>query len=233
VVGAILFGSVARHTDTERSDIDLLFVSDDGQHDSARQVVMQAVRQFPRGLRIAASVESYSRLSHFADLGDPFVRAILGEGEILLDSDERLAKLRTRCADPSHVPEAHAAARYLHSKALFHHRRVQRHLYDLLGDLQLSLMARAQALALLDRGTSSPGVFHDLSDWGRLEELLRERGLRADLLARARALIEAHQNAFETEVLAEFRRRFYDVAEELERAFADASSFENVDGGCT
>jgi predicted nucleotidyltransferase len=232
VVGVILFGSVARHADTNRSDIDLLFVSDDGQHEPARQVVMGAVRQFPAELRIAANIESYDRLSHFADLGDPFVRTILGEGQILVDSDERLAKLRTRCADSSLVPNARAAARYLHSKALFHHRRVQRHLYDLLGELQLSLMARAQALALIGRGPSPPSIFHDLSDWERLEELLRDQGLQENLLVRARSLINAHQNAFETEVLAEFRSRFYDVAEELDRAFTDASSFDGGEG-CT
>src|SRR6185436_2992313 len=96
---------------------------------------------------------------------------------------------------------------------------VHEHLHQLLGDLQLSLMARAQSLAIQTRGVSSPETFFELSEWPALDEILREYGLPEALRREARLLIDAHKDSTATPLFAELRQRFSEIAEELERAF--------------
>ena len=149
----------------------------------------------------------------------PFVRTVLGKGVILRDTDDALAALQVSCRDPGRLPKPADAAQYLHAKALYHHRRVHEHLYRLLGDLQLSLMARAQALAIRANGIPSPETFFILSDWSNLDPILRDCGFPEDVEREARLLVQAHKESATTPLFADFRQRFSDVAETLERAF--------------
>jgi len=229
LLGAILFGSVARGTEHDTSDIDLLFVVSSLHRDAAADIVTalaRAAREYP----LAANCDSYERLRHFAELGDPFVRTIFAEGEILHDTNQLLARLSEACRDPQRVPDKAAAARQLHTKALFHHRRVHEHLDELLGDVQLSLMARAQAIALLAESSPAPETFVAISTWPGLESVLRDRGIDGTIAEEARALVAAYKQPFSTEVLADFRQRLSDVAEQLERAY-DALQGEKKEAG--
>lgn len=215
MIGAVLFGSVARGEDTDASDIDLLFVARDDVREKTKALIIDEARTLRR---LSASCESDVRLRLFVKSGDPFVRAIFMEGRILRDTDACLEGLAALCRDPDSLPTAHEAAEYLHSKALIHHRRVHEHLHQLPGDLQLSLMARAQALAILAKGTSSPATFVELSAWPELAAILRGYGLPDDVIAETGTLIGAHKGNAEP-LFAEFQRRFSDAAEALERLF--------------
>jgi len=218
LIGAVLFGSVARRTDTEHSDVDLLFALTDVNRDAAAEQISTLARQVAGSDKVAASSESYSRLRYFADLGDPFVRTIIGEGEILRDQYGLLMRLREHCLDRTCLPHRDSTVRYLRSKALFHHRRVQEHLYELLNDLQLSLMARGQAISVLSTAPTSPADYFALSNWPDFEGVLRECGVDASACDEGRVLVEAHKAGFSNNLFAEFQRRLSFVAQELELA---------------
>lgn len=183
-----------------------------------KEVVRRTARAISQNVRVSASCESDARLRRFVGLGDPFVRTVLGQGVLLRDTGGTLAALQSSCCDASQLPAPAEAAQYLHSKALFHHRRVHEHLHQILGDLQLSLMARIQALAVRTNGVSTPETFFELSTWPALDDVLRACGLPEEIRRETRLLIEAHKED-SSRLFSEFRQRFSDVAEELERAF--------------
>jgi len=196
-----------------------LFVARDEEWDQTKALITECVRCMPREPRLAANCESRARLRRFVMLGDPFVRTVFGTGRILRDKDASLAELRALCCDPDSLPAPQETVRYLRSKARFHHRRVHDHLQQLQGDLQLSLMARAQSVAIQKNGLLSPETFFDLSVWTVLERILRESGMPAELTSEAGRLIAAHKNPDATGLFADFRQRFSNVAQELERSF--------------
>lgn len=229
MLGVVLFGSVARCSDTASSDIDLLLVVADMHRDAAAAAVTALARDSTTH-RIAASCDSYSRLRHFIDLGDPFVRTIFAEGVILHDTSGLLAELIAACRDQIRVPEHVIAAQYLHAKAVFHHRRVHEHLYELLGDLQLSLMARAQAIALLSDAAPTPDTFVLISRWSGLVDLLRANGIDEEIINTAQALVNAHKVPSSDELFGEFTTRFSSVAERLARTYDMLTSRLPPDG---
>ena len=221
LLGAVLFGSVARGTDTATSDVDVLFVLPESQAESTADSITRLARQASRQYRIAVSSDTVDRLQHFVDVGDPFVRTIFGQGEILRDTNGLLSALHARCHDPNGLPDVKDAAQYLHAKALFHHRRVYEQLYELLGDLQLSLMARFQALSLLANSEPTPDSFFRVSTWDGAKASLGDGVLDEESCAVAQLLIEAHKKASEVQLFSEFRQCFSTVAEKLELAYID------------
>ena len=191
----------------------------ESQAESTADSITKLARRASRPYRIAVSSDTVDRLQHFVDIGDPFVRTIFGQGEILRDTNGLLSALCVRCHDPSALPDVKDAAQYLHAKALFHHRRVHEQLYELLGDLQLSLMARLQALSLLAKKGPTPESFFEISTWFGVKASLGDGVLDDAVCARAQLLIEAHKAPIESELFHEFCERFSTVAEQLELAF--------------
>lgn len=229
--GSVLFGSTARETDHPASDIDLLFVTWDDCLQQAKRRIRDIVQSSSNTLRVSASCESDVRLRHFIAVGDPFVRSVIGTGRILRDEHETLAALKAQCSDPSTLPSTATAIDYLRTKAVTHHHRLHDHLRGLLGDLQLSLMARCQALALSRLGEVSTATYFELGDWAVLEQALEACEIPATTRADVHALIEAQKQSPTDGPLGDFYKRFSDAAEALERARDCASGGGGADRG--
>jgi predicted nucleotidyltransferase len=80
----VLFGSYARGTPHEDSDVDMLVVMDHDKKKDVEQAVtidVQLRRKFPLDLIVRRPSEIKERLA----MGDTFLRAILGEGQVLYE----------------------------------------------------------------------------------------------------------------------------------------------------
>lgn len=224
LIGAAVFGSVARGSDTPDSDIDLLFVVAEPGAQAAGAYVRSVTSGAVAPLRVAASTESYPRLKYFAERGDPFIRAIFVEGTILLDSSELLRRLRNLCLDPGSVPNSAATVQYLREKGQYHHQLVEQHLYELICNLQLSMMARAQALFVANSIEINPKRLIDAADWTRLSRHLHETGWTERRVKLFEALVKAHKYNGAEGPIATLKTAMAEITESLEDIFYAATS---------
>lgn len=83
----ILFGSYARGTVTEDSDVDLLVIGPlDGRSvDRSVQIRMKLRPQFPVDLLVRTAETVRERIQ----MGDDFMREIVEEGKVLYEADDR------------------------------------------------------------------------------------------------------------------------------------------------
>ena len=78
----VLFGSYARGSQSEDSDVDLLVIMDHNKRKDVEQAIAidtQLPRKFPLDLIVRRPSEVKRRLA----MGDSFLRSILGEGQVL------------------------------------------------------------------------------------------------------------------------------------------------------
>ena len=88
---ALIFGSVARGTETAGSDIDLLLIGDIGFAEAVRAT---HDAQASLGREINPVVHSASEFSRRAESGDPFVHDIMANAKIfLIGTEHDLGKL--------------------------------------------------------------------------------------------------------------------------------------------
>lgn len=83
----ILFGSYARGTVTEHSDVDMLVIGPfEGRSvDKSVEIRLKLRPQFPVDLL----VRTPEKVRHRIEMGDGFMREILEEGKVLYEADRR------------------------------------------------------------------------------------------------------------------------------------------------
>jgi predicted nucleotidyltransferase len=80
-VRVILFGSVARETATDHSDIDLLVIAETSERFYRRSAaVLRTVRELSYGLPLAPIVLTTQELQERLDRGDQFLAEVVGTG---------------------------------------------------------------------------------------------------------------------------------------------------------
>jgi predicted nucleotidyltransferase len=80
-VRVILFGSMARETATEHSDIDLLVIAETSERFYQRSAtVLRTVRELSYGLPLAPIVLTAQELQARLDRGDQFLAEVVGAG---------------------------------------------------------------------------------------------------------------------------------------------------------
>jgi predicted nucleotidyltransferase len=80
VVGVLLYGSVAKGCEGDRSDVDLLVITEGDPTPAAREEVYAVCSRFFGERKKSISTESLERLEAFLSVGDPFVWNVLVNG---------------------------------------------------------------------------------------------------------------------------------------------------------
>lgn len=192
IIGAILFGSHARKSSNDLSDIDIaIVVTDLNVEATQRAVVDLRARDEEQLSRISASVETYSRLKQFLEWGDPFAWVVCTDGVIVADSENLLDSLQKACREHPKNFERPQLRSYLWNKCSSHHQQALQALDTFFTNIQLSVMAGAQALAV--QSNPDPIGSKNLvkwAEWSQLVQDIEERTSRAEIGA-MESLIDA------------------------------------------
>ena len=205
LVGAILFGSRSKGNAGADSDIDLAVIVADVDRERSRQEAFRVLGASGIDLRnIALSVESYMRLKEFLNLGDPFAWTVCGEGHILKDRNELLKELQQKCGSSAEKLDSQAVAQYLKGKSTNHYVQAMQALNQFYSNVQLSVMAGAQAVATHQ---SKKGVLPDnlmkMAEWQQLKGVLQEAGATRREIETVEQLIMAHKQAHKADQVAD------------------------------
>lgn len=196
-VGAIVFGSWANGKASGESDLDLAVIVADADAERSRREVFHALRVNEVDQRnVSLSVETYLRLKEFIALGDPFAWVVCRQGVVVYDERGRLAALRNECADRAERFDRQAVAAYLRQKGDNHLAHAMQGMTQILSNIQLSMMAYAQAAMV----SASPGKLTadevvQSADWGVVRTALSKTSLNEDELALVEQLVMAHKRA--------------------------------------
>ena len=196
-VGAILFGSWADGNPVADSDMDLAVIVSDLDREKSRQEVFRVLAHC--GLdrnTLSLSVESYLRIKEFLGLGDPFAWVVLTEGKILKDRRAILSDLQQHCSSDHAQMEVAPVARYLQDKCGSHYAQAMQAFNQFLSNVQISVMAGAQATAAQrSQGRVTGADLADLADWGNLKSIMQETSATNREIEILEQLVLAHKNA--------------------------------------
>jgi predicted nucleotidyltransferase len=196
-VGAIVFGSWATGKASGGSDLDLAVIVADADAERSRREVFHALRVNEVDQRnVSLSVETYLRLKEFIALGDPFAWVVCRQGVVVHDERGRLAVLRHECSERAERFDRQVVAAYLKQKGENHLAHAMQGITQILSNIQLSMMAYAQAAMV----SASPGKLAadelvQSADWEVLRTALSKTALSEDELAMVEQLVMAHKRA--------------------------------------
>ena len=196
LVGVILFGSWCNGNAGKDSDIDLAVIVADTTAEQNRQAVLRSLRSSgidPNTLSL--SIESYLRIKEFLKLGDPFAWVVCTRGKILKDRSNLLLDLQNECR-VSHTPlETNTISKYLQTKSRNHFDQAMQGFQQFLANIQLSVMAGAQAVATSGTNrTIEPDEVIALSDWDNLKRFLFSASVSQEDIHKIELLINAHKH---------------------------------------
>jgi len=207
LIGATVFGSWANgRRDPNRSDLDVAVIVGDAAGEQNREGVFRVLSTNPLVDRssFSLSVESYIRLKEFLRLGDPFAWVVCSEGVIVKDRSGLLSDLQRQCRSVQESVDAAAASGYLHEKSRTHYALAMQAFQEFLANIQLSVMAGAQAVAAQrSQGRLNSKTLADMARWDHLKEKLSQAGATAQEVESIEQLVVAHKLArTETEYFA-------------------------------
>ncbi|MEI8195052.1 MAG: nucleotidyltransferase domain-containing protein [Phycisphaerae bacterium] len=197
LIGAILFGSQASNSASPKSDIDLAVVVSDADGERSRHEVFRVlgVSGVDR-TNVSLSVETYMRLKEFLRVGDPFAWVVCADGRILRDRDGLLADLQRDCKQDHAVSEREALVRYLQGKSILHYSQAMQAFQQFLANIQLSMMAGAQAVVAHDgKGEVVTTELLGMASWEMLKAVLQKTTATKREIETVEMLIMAHKLA--------------------------------------
>lgn len=197
LIGVVLFGSHADNRASEDSDLDLAVIVTDADNERSRREVHRVLgaSDVDAG-NVSLSVESFMRLQDFLKAGDPFAWVVCSEGRILKDRNDLLAGLQNECRSQSEGTDATLVARYLQSKSYSHYVQAIQALNQFLSNLQLSMMAGAQAVAAQhEKGQLTTEKLVGMADWENLKSALQATTATKREIETVEQLIMAHKHA--------------------------------------
>jgi len=195
-IGAILFGSRAKNTAENTSDIDVAVIISDLWVEQNRQLVLRTLGTSSIDRNIfSLSIESYLRLKEFIKIGDPFAWVVCTEGIILKDRAGLLAALQKDCRNLKKQTSVRELVVYLHSKSQNHYEQARQTFQQFLSNMQLCLMAGAQAVAA-DRlvSTLAGTDLVAMASWENLKTILVRAGVSQNDIELIERLILAQKH---------------------------------------
>lgn len=195
LVGVFVYGSWSAGKQGEASDLDLAVIVSDADAERSRQEIFRVLAACGVDRNaLSLSVESYMRIKEFLKRGDPFAWVVCGTGRILKERGDLLADLQKHCRSEAEPLEASSVRGYLQNKSAMHYVQAMQLLNQFYSNIQLSLMAGAQAVAASRcKGTVKPDTLVRMADWAKLKAILQETAATRREIESVEQLIMAHK----------------------------------------
>lgn len=195
LVGVLLYGSWANNSANEESDVDLAVIIADADADRSRSEVFRIFYQaVEKPEQISLSVETFLRMRHFLEAGDPFAWTVCLEGQVLIERNTFLTDLKEKHINSDGLLDREKTVTYLRQKSTIHYQQSMHAFHSFLSNLQLSIMAGAQAVAVENvTDTNSGQKLVPLSSWEVLHDVLKQIGVSNDELSAMRTLVYGHK----------------------------------------
>jgi hypothetical protein len=195
MVGVLLYGSWNSGKQNAASDLDLAVIVSDADAERSRQEIFRVLAACGVDRNtLSMSVESYMRIKEFLKLGDPFAWVVCSTGQIIKERDTLLTDLQKHCKGEAEPPDAAAVKGYLQNKSATHYVQAMQALNQFYSNIQLSLMAGAQAVAASQsKGAIKADKLVRLADWAHLKETLQESTATRREIESVEQLIMAHK----------------------------------------
>lgn len=195
LVGIFLYGSWNSGNQGDSSDLDLVVIVSDADAERSRQEIFRVLAACGVDRNtVSMSVESYMRIKEFLKRGDPFAWVVCGTGKIIKERDDLLDDLQKNCKSETDPLETSAVRNYLQNKSTTHYVQAMQALNQFYSNMQLSLMAGAQAVAVdQHKNNVSPNRLIDIADWRILKDVLQEGGATRREIESIEQLIMAHK----------------------------------------
>ena len=202
LVGVFLYGSWSSGNQGDSSDLDLAVIVSDADAERSRQEIFRVLAACGVDRNsLSLSVESYMRIKDFLKHGDPFAWVVCSTGKILKERDNLLGDLQKNCKSETESLEASTVKSYLQNKSSTHYVQAMQALNQFYSNIQLSLMAGAQAVAVdQHKNNVPPKLLVDIADWQILKDVLQEGGATRREIESIERLIMAHKNFREADM---------------------------------